>query len=181
MQTLSLPNDLTELRGLLSRANELSSSLIEVIDGKEVNREKPKLADEVNSEGLVLKLAKDIYAFRRNRDRWLPNDLFAEPAWDMLLELFVMRLQGSPVRVKSACIASGVPATTALRWLNLLEQKNIISSSTDPIDQRVRWLWLEDSAFTRIYGMMADQLGISKDPHPALNTREPKVCEGSGR
>lgn len=178
MQIDGLSDDLTELRGLLTRATELSSSLIE---NRFMKEEEPSLNDGAAIEHLVLNFAQGVYAFRRKREKWLPEDLFAEPAWDMLLDLFVTRLQGSSVRVKSACIASGVPATTALRWLNILEQKGIISSSTDPVDHRVRWVWLEDDAFIRIYGMIAAHLGIPQDPPHALMQRERRTFEGAGR
>lgn len=109
-------------------------------------------------ESMVLSYATGIYAFRRKRAKWLPEDLFGEPAWDILLELFVMRLQGNPVRVKNVCIASGVPATTALGWINVLEGKGMISSSADACDHRVRWIWLEDVAFEMLFKMLADQI-----------------------
>ena len=64
--------------------------------------------------------------------------MFRDPAWDMLLELFVAHQGGRQVSVKSLCHASGVPATTALRHLSLLEKHGLITRDGDAQDNR-RW------------------------------------------
>jgi hypothetical protein len=51
---------------------------------------------------------------RRLRERLLPAGLFADPAWDMLLDLYAAEIEEQPVSVTSACIAAAAPATTAL-------------------------------------------------------------------
>ena len=42
--------------------------------------------------------------------------LFADPAWDIMLDLFAARIEGKDITVSSAGIAACVPPTTALRW-----------------------------------------------------------------
>ncbi len=61
-------------------------------------------------------LAREIYKARRLRDAVLPR-LFGEPAWDILLDLFASEAEHIDVSVSSACLAAGVPATTAHRYL----------------------------------------------------------------
>ena len=73
---------------------------------------------------------------RRNRARFLPNGIFAEPAWDMMLDLLKADIVGQRVSVSSLCMASGVPQTTALRWINELVGEGHFVRKKDPNDRR---------------------------------------------
>jgi DNA-binding MarR family transcriptional regulator len=83
---------------------------------------------------------------RRLRDQLFPADLFADPAWDMLLDLYASELEGRAVSVSSACIASAVPATTALRWLGRLEELELVRRADDKNDKRQTFVLLTESA-----------------------------------
>lgn len=73
---------------------------------------------------------------RRLRSRYFPEDLFADPAWDMLLDLLQAEIAQLRVPVSSLCIAAAVPATTALRWLKTMTQEGIFVRRSDPHDGR---------------------------------------------
>ncbi len=73
---------------------------------------------------------------RQARERFLPADLFGEPAWDMLLDLFVARLEVRDVSVSSLCIAARVPTTTALRWIRTLCEAGLFERRDDLTDAR---------------------------------------------
>ena len=62
---------------------------------------------------------------RRMRDQFFSGELFADPAWDMLLDLLLARLEQRTVAVSSLCIAAAVPPTTALRWIKRLTDEGI--------------------------------------------------------
>jgi DNA-binding MarR family transcriptional regulator len=94
----------------------------------------------------LLQRAKRIYRARRERDRLFGKaDLFGEPAWDMLLDLFIAAEEGKQISVSSLCIASSVPQTTALRWIAILEAEALIMRTPDPIDARRVFLSLSKS------------------------------------
>jgi DNA-binding MarR family transcriptional regulator len=81
--------------------------------------------------------AQQLYRERRRRIEAFGDDtLFGEPAWDILLDLFVAGERGKRVAVTSACIGSGVPSTTALRWLNVLELRGMVEREDDNHDAR---------------------------------------------
>lgn len=73
---------------------------------------------------------------RRNRDRFFSAQLFADPAWDMLLELYACELGQQRISISSLCVGAAVPATTALRWISTLEQEKLIERRPDPTDGR---------------------------------------------
>jgi len=81
---------------------------------------------------------------RRMRDQFMPLELFADPAWDMILDLMAARLAGQRVSVSSLCIAASVPPTTALRWIRQLTERGIFSRIDDPADGRRVFIALTD-------------------------------------
>ena len=88
---------------------------------------------------------RDLLRARRLRDDFLPADLFADPAWDMLLDLLAARLEHERVSVSSLCIASAVPPTTALRWIRTLTDQGFVQRQADPHDGRRVFIALADS------------------------------------
>jgi DNA-binding MarR family transcriptional regulator len=92
-------------------------------------------------------LALRTYRERRRRNEIFADDtLFGEPAWDILLDLFVAGEKNKRVAVTSACIGSGVPSTTALRWLNVLELRGLVEREDDNQDARRSFVRLTPKA-----------------------------------
>lgn len=87
---------------------------------------------------------RDLLRTRRLRDDFLPGDMFADPAWDMLLDLLAARLEQERVSVSSLCIAAAVPPTTALRWIRTLTEKGFVHRQADPHDGRRVFIALAD-------------------------------------
>lgn len=82
-------------------------------------------------------LARDLYLTRRKRESIFGNgELFGEPAWDILLDLYVAYAERKKVSVSSACIGSAAPSTTGLRWLGILSEQDLVTREHDPEDQR---------------------------------------------
>jgi DNA-binding MarR family transcriptional regulator len=93
------------------------------------------------------KLFESFYKIRRVRDRVFQEpDMFGEPAWDILLDLALANRDYRSVSVTSACIASCVPPTTALRWISVLEAKGYVERTPDELDARRSYLMVTDKA-----------------------------------
>jgi DNA-binding MarR family transcriptional regulator len=80
--------------------------------------------------------APEVIRARRLRARFFDEALFADPAWDMLLDLLQAEVAHLRVPVSSLCIAAAVPATTALRWLKTMVQEGVFVRRADPHDGR---------------------------------------------
>jgi hypothetical protein len=96
------------------------------------------------------KIAIGEYRRRRARAEFFDSGLFSEPAWDILLDLFVAAIDGIRVSITSACIASSCAPTTALRWISVLESQGLVVRSGDPRDQRRSWLTLTEKGHQRM-------------------------------
>jgi hypothetical protein len=92
------------------------------------------------------RLVRRIIRQRHLRARFFDGDLFADPAWDMLLDLTAARAEGVRVSVTSLCIASGVPPTTALRWISQMTQAGLLERAEDETDRRRAFIALTDKA-----------------------------------
>lgn len=81
-------------------------------------------------------IVRTVIRARRMRGRFFSEELFADPAWDMLLDLLQAEIAQLRVPVSSLCIAAAVPATTALRWLKSMTDSGIFVRRADPHDGR---------------------------------------------
>lgn len=92
------------------------------------------------------RLIRQIIRQRRLRDRYFEPELFADPGWDILLELAVARAEKRRISVTSLCSAAAVPPTTALRWIAMMTEMGLLVRSKDDIDQRRAFITLADDA-----------------------------------
>ncbi|MGL5839227.1 MAG: MarR family transcriptional regulator, partial [Sphingorhabdus sp.] len=99
-------------------------------------REKPKRTD-----------VRAMIKLRRMRDRFFDPQLFADPGWDILLDLYAAQDEGKPVSVSSLCIAASVPPTTALRWITNMTETGLLTRIQDLGD--ARRVFIELSPATR--------------------------------
>ncbi|MFV0645886.1 MAG: MarR family transcriptional regulator [Sphingomonadaceae bacterium] len=91
-------------------------------------------------------LVRRIIRLRQLRGRFFDSQQFADPAWDILLDLTAARAERKRVSVTSLCIASGVPPTTALRWIVQMTDADILERAEDPADKRRAFIRLSDKS-----------------------------------
>lgn len=125
----------------------------------------PQPADTTDLN-VLLERTRQEYADRRQRRRFFPADLFGEPAWDLLLDLFKARLEGRMITVTSACIAADVPLSTALRWLGVLEEQGLVERRPNVEDQRSTWVRLTDQAVSAMINYIENCCGKARRPAP---------------
>lgn len=94
------------------------------------------------------------------RERYFDEGLFADPAWDMMLDLFASELAGCRVSVSSLCVAAAVPATTALRWINALVEKGLFVRRNDPLDARRAFIELSPEASAALARYLTDAASL---------------------
>ncbi len=123
---LQLSNEVSRIAGTLARLSTDSAST-----GPQFTPIDDRVGPEVTAESVVA-----IIRARRLRARYFSDELFADPAWDMMLDLLYAELSHQRVSVSSACTAAAVPATTALRWLSTMVQKGLFVRHADPLDAR---------------------------------------------
>ena len=136
--SLDAESVLTYLNEFLS--NHLDSKGLKREDsgGQLPSHDPTKRGDPVRHLGLALDhWVAQAYAERRLRDEVFNDpEIFGEPAWDALLDIARAEARGERLAVTSACIGSCVPPTTALRWLKILEERDLVRREADECDAR---------------------------------------------
>ncbi len=110
----------------------------------------PDPVAKVDDDDLSAKTIRDIIKLRRMRDSHFKPDLFADPAWDILLDLMAARLEDKSVSVSSLCIAAAVPPTTALRWVTGMTESGMLVRRMDPSDARRVFIELSEETAMRL-------------------------------
>jgi DNA-binding MarR family transcriptional regulator len=85
---------------------------------------------------------RSILKARRAREALIGRNLFADPAWDILLELYATEIEQRRVATSDLSVASAVPLTTVLRWIDRLENTGLITRRQDALDRRRVWIAL---------------------------------------
>jgi DNA-binding MarR family transcriptional regulator len=69
---------------------------------------------------------------RRKRANLFAPELFSDPAWDLLLVLFLARLRQQRMTAWQLTRETGVSETTALRWLDALGRHDLVRRRSGP-------------------------------------------------
>jgi DNA-binding MarR family transcriptional regulator len=133
------------LRQLSDEVSRIAATLARLSVGPDVPPEKPQPPKgEVPS--VSLDTVRQVIRARRLRARYFDEELFADPAWDMLLDLLQAEIAQHRVPVSSLCIAAAVPATTALRWIKSMTDAGLFQRRADPHDGRRVFVELSQGA-----------------------------------
>lgn len=114
----------------------------------------------------VIALARRAVAARRQRNRHFDPVLFSNPAWDMLLNLFVAEADGRPMTVLDGCTVSAMPQSVTLRWLGYLKQEKMVVEFNEPRQSRQTLLRLSPQTRDTIAAYFSVLAGLEPGPEP---------------
>lgn len=124
------------LRHLSEEVSRIASTLARLSAGPGVPPSALNPAPDGDIPAVSADTVRGVIRARRLRARYFSEELFADPAWDMLLDLLQAEIAQLRVPVSSLCIAAAVPATTALRWLKTMVSQGLFIRRADPHDGR---------------------------------------------
>lgn len=107
------------------------------------------------SAAIIIRRVRSILKARRRRAEFFQQSLFADAAWDMLLELYAAELSQHRMSVTALCIGANVPHTTALRRMKRLEKLGLVRRSADPMDGRRIFVGITPKAFDAMEALFA--------------------------
>ncbi len=138
------------LRQLSDEVSRIATTLARLSSGPDAAAPALELHPRGELPEVSVETVRAVIRARRIRSRYFPDDLFADPAWDMLLDMLQAEIAQLRVPVSSLCIAAAVPATTALRWLNTMTQQGLFVRRADPHDGRRVFVELAPQASTAL-------------------------------
>jgi hypothetical protein len=120
--------------------------------------------------------ARHILAGRRTRDRYFDPMVFSNPAWDMLLAMYIASAEGRVQSVLDCCAAAPVAQRVALRWLAYLKQEDMVIETRDPVRSRHTHLRLSDEMRQTISAYLGSLIRLGVAPEP-LSRNMPSAGE----
>lgn len=138
LNDISAEPSTARLRQLSDEVSRIAQTLARLSSGVQApGLDKPLSPTDVSGAPAVAgDTVRQLIRARRLRNRFFADDLFADPAWDMLLDLFQAEIAQHRVPVSSLCIAAAVPPTTALRWIKTMTDVGLFVRRADPHDRR---------------------------------------------
>jgi DNA-binding MarR family transcriptional regulator len=94
----------------------------------------------------TIEIARAILEDRERRARIFNAGMFGEPAWELLLHLYVTDQDGPRMTIGRLIESSDCPQTTALRWLHYLQDQGLIEKREHPGDARTAFVTLTNKA-----------------------------------
>ena len=104
-------------------------------------------ADWSIQETLAVLAARQEYGQRRERDKIFGDSIFENPAWDLLLDLFVMASEGKAVSMPYACSVTRASPETTAKQIAHMEESGLIRRVPHPTDPDCYYLELSDEAY----------------------------------
>ena len=152
-----IPMDRTEKT---RRLNAIAEELVHLIDFEAQDiafREIDDLHIERTTahERMTLRALRMIEE-RRRRNTVFGAEYFGEPAWDLLLELFVSHQRGERVAQKVVALGAQLPSSTMSRYIAILEQAGMVIREKSVQDSRVTYVFLSDIAVAKFRDLFGD-------------------------
>jgi DNA-binding MarR family transcriptional regulator len=114
-----------------------------------------------SAEGAAAGMAHALLQLQRLRAELLGMAKVGDADWNMLLDLYLNDQRGRRVYISSLCMASGVPQSSALRHINMLETQGLVSIQADDCDKRRRWVTLTAGARARLDEYLARAIEVA--------------------
>lgn len=153
VRELASDRNAERLRQLSDEVGRIAATLARLSTGPSTPPTPVMHAANTDAPHVSAETVRAVIKARRLRSRFFSEELFADPAWDMLLDLLQAEISQLRVPVSSLCIAAAVPATTALRWLKTMVSQGLFLRRDDQHDGRRVFVELapETSAALRRY------------------------------
>lgn len=136
LSDIAADQNAARLRQLSDEVSRIAATLARLSAGPGATPPRREAVQQGDVPEVSVETVRAVIRARRLRTRYFPEDLFADPAWDMLLDLLQAEISHLRVPVSSLCIAAAVPATTALRWLKTMVSQGVFVRRADPHDGR---------------------------------------------
>lgn len=109
----------------------------------------------VGSDQLVSR-ARIIFQSRVNRARHFNRAMFGEPAWDILLLLYINDLGGARLTATKIADMIEQPFSSVVRWLDYLQKERLIERRPHSNDKRIALIALLEKGRDSIESYLSD-------------------------
>jgi DNA-binding MarR family transcriptional regulator len=150
------------------RALAPSDAEISITDAEELERLLKLLTRRLaaeNDEGgdrqaALRRRAEELFRIRMGRKLHFAASMFGEPAWDVLLSLYIGEPAIDAMTVSRIAQLIDTPLTSALRWVDYLESQHLIVRHAHPTDRRSSMVELTGTGRAQLELYLSETLEI---------------------
>ena len=107
-------------------------------------------ASGANDRRSLAAKARLVLSSRLAREQYFHRELFGEPAWEILLALYVIEDAGARFTISKLAECINSPLSTVVRWVKTLEEQSLVSRVQHPTDRRIVFVGLLESGSTAL-------------------------------
>lgn len=136
----SVEAELAELRLTIKQANEKFEILDKKISDSSGQLSTDQCSDSKDLDPVdLIDHAEKFLHWGRLKSGALDtgNGLFADSCWNMCLDIYICGLKDEQVTVSAIAHSSGIPMTTAMRYINVMAEQGLLEKSSNPADNRM--------------------------------------------
>ena len=93
-------------------------------------------------------VARSLIESRALRFTYFKRSLFSDPAWDILLYLMLTQAEQSRLTICDVARQTGIPLTTAIRWIEVLKDHGLVARVGDQTDRRRNFALMTENGAT---------------------------------
>lgn len=105
--------------------------------------------ESISRDELILR-ARVILKSRQLRTNYFNRAMFGEPAWDVLLALFITEKTEGRQSIGQIAEWIKAPLTTVTRWIDYLEKERLVIREAHPNDRRIIFIRLLEKGRERL-------------------------------
>ncbi|WP_109357454.1 helix-turn-helix domain-containing protein [Sphingorhabdus sp. EL138] len=145
--------EIAAIRSALAEATEK----IEALNGLVVSSENDETdtpdpaVEDITAAELIHRAERLLKWSRLKADTLnLGSGLFADSCWNMCLDTYICDLKGQKITVSSIAHSSGIPMTTAMRYINVMAEEGLLEKSPNPSDNRMIFISTSETCKDKI-------------------------------
>ncbi len=106
----------------------------------------------------LIKRAEELLRWSRFKANTLGlnSGLFADSCWNMCLDVYICDLKEEKITVSSIAHSSGIPMTTAMRYINVMAEDGLLEKSPNPMDNRMVFIATTISGKDKISAILSE-------------------------
>ena len=150
--------ELAELRLTMRHAKERFDILDKrIADSNKGVRDTPIMFKENLSQIDLIERAEKYLHWGRLKSQTLDsgNGLFADSCWNMCLDIYICGLKDERVTVSAIAHSSGIPMTTAMRYINVMVEQGLIEKTPNPADHRMVFVSVSADCLAKINNLLS--------------------------
>ena len=155
----SVEAELVELRLTMQQANEQIEKLDRRIaaSNSQNDKEHPVVRKDLGDADLIGRAQQHLlWGRRKSLALDTGNGLFADSCWNMCLDIYICGLKEERVTVSGIAHSSGIPMTTAMRYINVMAEQGLIKKTQNPADNRMTFVSLSTDCMNKIKSLLSD-------------------------